>query len=154
MTRLPSAAATAVALCIAMPAAAEKPIWGIQVEQLEYRIGDQTDVAAWDFDALYGSDELKLVFRSEAEYTVQARGFETLENQIRLQTPISDFFDAVVGLRADTPKGPNRYSAVVGLHGLAQQWFEIDADVFLSDKPSVRLYQRQLKWPHRDSPSR
>ena len=78
MTRLLSAAATAVALCFAalsfaVPAAAEKPIWGIQVEQLEYRIGDETDVAAWDFDALYGSDELKLVFRSEAEYAVQAR---------------------------------------------------------------------------------
>ena len=144
MTRLLSAAATAVALCFAalsfaVPAAAEKPIWGIQVEQLEYRIGDETDVAAWDFDALYGSDELKLVFRSEAEYAVQARGFETLENQIRLQTPISDFFDAVVGFRADTPRGPNRYSAVIGLHGMAQQWFEIDADLFLSDKPSIRL---------------
>jgi copper resistance protein B len=121
------------------PVSASPPIWGIQVEQLEYRLGDPTDVFAWDFDALYGSDELKLVWRSEAEYAIEERGFEKLENQIRLQTPISEFFDAVVGFAADTPKGPNRFAGVIGLHGLSQQWFEIDADLFLSDKPSFRF---------------
>ena len=70
---------------------------------------------------------------------VEERTFETLENQIRLQTPISDFFDAVVGFRADTPDGPNRFSGVIGVHGLAQQWFEVDADLFISDRPSLRL---------------
>jgi len=121
------------------PAAAEPPIWGIQVEQLEYRIGDATDVAAWDFDALYGTDELKLVWRSEAEYVIEEDGFEKLENQIRLQKPISDFFDAVVGFRADTPKGPDRFSGVIGVKGLAPQWFEVDLDLFVSDKPFVRF---------------
>jgi copper resistance protein B len=127
-------AATSIA-----PAFAEGRIWGIQVEQLEFRIGDDTDVLAWDFDALYGSDELKLVWRSEAEYAIKEDGFKTLENQIRLQTPISDFFDAVIGFSADMPKGPDRFAGVVGFHGLSQQWFEIDADLFLSDKPSFRF---------------
>lgn len=122
-----------------VPAAAEPPIWGIQVEQLEYRIGDATDIFAWDFDAIYGTDELKLVWRSEAEYAIEEDGFETLENQIRLQTPISDFFDAVVGFRADTPKGPDRFSGVIGVKGLAPQWFEVDLDLFVSDKPFVRF---------------
>ena len=121
------------------PASAEVRIWGIQVEQAEYRIGDETDVLAWDFDALYGSDELKLVWRSEAEYAIKEDGFEKLENQIRLQTPVSDFFDAVIGFSADTPKGPDRFAGVIGLHGLSQQWFEIDADLFLSDKPTFRF---------------
>jgi copper resistance protein B len=121
------------------PAAAEPTIWGIQVEQLEYRIGDATDVFAWDFDALYGTDELKLVWRSEAEYVIEEDGFEKLENQIRLQKPISDFFDAVVGFRADTPKGPDRFSGVIGVKGLAPQWFEVDLDLFVSDKPFVRF---------------
>jgi copper resistance protein B len=134
-----AAALLAPVIGVALPAAAEKPIWGIQVEQLEYRITDGTDIFAWDFDALYGTDELKIVWRSEAEYAVQEDGFETLENQIRLQTPISDFFDAVVGFRADTPKGSDRFSGVIGIHGLSQQWFEIDADLFISDKPSARF---------------
>ena len=129
----------AAAAGIGLPAGAEEPFWGIQAEQLEFRVSDAEEVFAWDFDALYGTDELKLVWRSEAEYGVEERTFETLENQIRLQTPISDFFDAVVGFRADTPDGPNRFSGVIGVHGLAQQWFEVDADLFISDRPGLRL---------------
>ena len=134
-----AAAILAAAVGTGLPAAAEKPFWGIQVEQLELRVSDSEEVFAWDFDALYGTDELKLVWRSEAEYGLEERAFETLETQRRLQTPISDFFDAVVGFRADTPNGPNRYSGVLGIHGLAQQWFEVDADLFVSDRPSLRL---------------
>lgn len=133
------AALLAATIGIAMPAVAEEPFWGIQVEQLEYRLTEGSDVAAWDFDALYGTDELKLVWRSEAEYATEEDAFETLENQIRLQTPISDFFDAVVGFRADTPNGPDRFSGVIGVKGLAHQWFEVDLDLFVSDKPFVRF---------------
>lgn len=111
--------------------------WGVQVEQLEGRFGE-TEVFAWDGDAFVGADELKLVLRSEAE--LEHGDFETLENQLRLQTPVSEFFDAVAGIRLDTPEdGPDRVHAVLGLHGLAPQWFEIDADLFLSDHPSARF---------------
>jgi len=82
---------------------------------------------------------LRFVWRSEAEYDIEEDSFETLENQARLQTPISDFFDAVVGARLDTPSGTNRGYGVLGVHGLAPQWFEIDADLFISDKPQFRF---------------
>ena len=134
-----TAAFLAVAMGATLPAAAEQTIWGIQAEQLEFRLTEGSDVFAWDFDALYGTDELKFVWRSEAEYATADNAFETLENQIRLQTPISRFFDAVAGVRADTPNGPDRFSGVVGLHGLAPQWFEVDLDLFVSDKPSLRF---------------
>ncbi len=120
-------------------AVAEPLIWGVQAEQLEYRFNDDSSIFAWDFDALVGSDELKFVWRSEAEFDLKEDAFETLENQARLQTPISDFFDGVVGLRVDTPAGPDRVYGVLGIHGLTQQWFEIDADLFLSNHPSFRL---------------
>jgi copper resistance protein B len=54
--------------------------YGIQIEQAEYRVGSPTDVFAWDFDAQVGTDELKLVWRAEAEYGFSADTFETLEN--------------------------------------------------------------------------
>lgn len=133
------AGAIAPALFWASQVAAEPIVWGIQVEQAEYRIDEGSDVFAWDFDAFVGKDELKFVMRSEAEYATAEDSFETLENQFRLQTPVTDFFDAVVGLRLDTPEGPDRLHGVIGLHGLTKQWFEVDADLFISDNPSARF---------------
>ncbi len=118
---------------------AEPLLWGIQVEQAEYRLGSASDVAAWDLDAFVGTDELRLVWRSEGEYAIADGDFETLENQVRLQVPISDFFDAVAGVRVDTPTGPDRIYGVLGVHGLTKQWFEIDADLFVSDHPIFRF---------------
>lgn len=122
-----------------LQAQAEPVVWGIQVEQAEYRVNEGSDVLAWDLDAIIGKDELKFVWRSEAEYATAADSFETLENQARLQMPVSDFFDAIVGVRFDTPEGPDRVHGVLGLHGLTKQWFAVDADLFLSDNPSARI---------------
>jgi len=92
--------------CLFAPvASAESVVWGIQVEQAEYRVGEGSDILAWDLDASVGKDELKFVLRSEAEYATGEDSFETLENQSWLQTPVTDFFDAVVGVRLDTPEG-------------------------------------------------
>lgn len=132
--------AIALGVVIAPPLKAEEPIYGVQLEQLEYRFGDKdTDVMAWDGDALYGTDDLKFVLRSEGEFETKTDKMETLETQLRLQTPVSTFFDAVAGVRFDTPEGQDRVHGVVGLHGLAPQWFEIDADLFVSDYPSFRF---------------
>lgn len=127
------------AALLVRPAIAEPVVWGIQAEQLEYRLGEGSDILAWDMDAFIGKDELRVVWRSEAEYALDPDNFESLENQFRLQTPISDFFDAVVGVRFDNPEGPNRTYGVLGLHGLAPQWFEVDVDLFLSEYPSARF---------------
>ena len=133
------AGALVPAILVASPASAEPYFWGVQVEQLEYRVNDDDDILAWDYDAFFGKDELRFVWRSEAEYDTDEGAFETLENQARLQVPVSDFFDAVVGARVDTPSGPDRAYGVLGLHGLAQQWFEVDADFFISDDPFFRF---------------
>lgn len=134
------AVATALATLFGFNSAvAEQITWGLQAEQLEFRAGEDENVGAWDFDAFAGTDELRVVLRSEAEYGFEEEKFETLENQLRLQTPISTFFDAVGGVRVDTPdEGPTRVYGVIGVHGLAPQWFEVDADLFVSDRPAFR----------------
>ena len=121
------------------PLAAEPTQWGVQVEQFEHRFGDETDVQAWDADVFVGNDELKAVWRTEGEYETKEDKFESFENQLRAQVPVSTFFDAVAGIRLDTPDGRERVYGVLGLHGLAPQWFEVDADLFLSDRPIVRF---------------
>ncbi|WP_417518577.1 copper resistance protein B [Minwuia sp.] len=132
-------ALVALGIGLFLQAQAEPIVWGVQVEQAEYRIDEGSDIFAWDLDAFVGKDELKLVLRSEAEFATAEDSFETLENQLRLQTPVSDFFDAVVGVRLDTPEGADRVHGVIGLHGLTRQWFEVDADLFISDNPSARF---------------
>lgn len=119
---------------------AEELIWGVKVEQMEVRVGDNgTDVLAWDGDAVIGTDELKFVLRNEGEFETDGDVLETMETQARIQVPVSDFFDVAAGIRFDTPEGPDRVHAVVGLKGLAPQWFEIDADLYLSRYPSFRF---------------
>jgi|TARA_R110000796_G_scaffold63568_3_gene147237 copper resistance protein B len=133
------APAFVISVLPATPVQAEPLIWGVQAEQTEFRYGKDTDVFAWNFDALVGSDELKLVWRSEGEFATKNDNFERLENQLRAQVPISTFFDAVGGVRFSSPSSGNRFDGVIGLHGLAPQFFEVDADLFVGEYPSARL---------------
>ena len=111
--------------------------YGLSFEQFEYRVGDDDDVLAWDGDAFVGTDEWKLRLQSEGEYIKGPDVFETLENQLLVQRLVSDFFDIKAGVRFDTPDGPDRTYAVIGIQGLAPQWFEVDADLFISEKGDV-----------------
>ena len=116
--------------------------YGAQFEEFEYRKGDDgEDFLTWDGDVFIGTDELKLRWLSEGEYDQNSNSFEALENRLVLQMPISTFFDMRGGVRVDTPKGVDRWYGVLGVTGLAQQWFEVDADLFVSENgnASARL---------------
>ena len=141
MQNIKIASAAGMMLAAASTAQAEPLIYGFQAEQFEYRDGDNGEnVFVWDFDFVVGTDELKFVWRSEAEIVDGSGEFEGLENQLRLQYPVSTFFDAVVGVQAITPDNlPDRYNAVVGLKGLAPGFFEVDADLYLSDNSFFRF---------------
>ena len=109
--------------------------WGAQVEEFEYRYSDDDqELAVWNADLFYGTDELKVRLLSKGEYSLTEDKYEGLENQIVGQIPISSFFDAKAGVRFDSPNGPDRAYAVAGISGLAPQWFEVDANLFLSDE--------------------
>ncbi|MGB0411333.1 MAG: copper resistance protein B [Pikeienuella sp.] len=118
---------------------ASSVFFGAQVEQFEVRKQNGEDVLAWDFDATIGTDELKGVIRSEAEYDLRGDEFETLEIQLRGAVPVSPFFDAIAGIRLDASDGARRADGVIGIHGLAQQWVEVDLDLFVSRDPSMRF---------------
>lgn len=116
--------------------------YGAQFEEFEYRKGDDgEDFLTWDGDVFIGTDEVKLRWLSEGEYDQNSNSFEALENRLVLQMPISTFFDMRGGVRVDTPKGVDRWYGVLGVTGLAQQWFEVDADLFVSENgnASARL---------------
>ncbi|MCD1630908.1 copper resistance protein B [Marinobacter shengliensis] len=109
--------------------------WGVQIEEFEYRYSDDDEeLGVWNADAFYGTDELKLRWISKGEYSLKERAYESLENQLVGQIPISEFFDAKAGVRFDTPEGPDRTYAVLGVAGLAPQWFEVDANLYVSNE--------------------
>lgn len=109
--------------------------WGVSAEKLEYRYSDSDErFAVMETDAWYGSDELKFRWLFTGEWEEAHKSWETLENQFVAQIPVSDFWDAKAGIRIDTPEGPDRVYGVVGLTGLAPYWFEVDTNLYVSDK--------------------
>lgn len=109
--------------------------WGVKFEELEYRHSDDNEeLGVWNADFFYGTDDLKVHWLSKGEYAIEDKAFEGLENQMVGQIPISRFFNAKAGVRFDTPKGPDRAYAVLGVTGLAPQWFEIDTSLYVSNE--------------------
>ncbi|MBR9871095.1 MAG: copper resistance protein B [Gammaproteobacteria bacterium] len=110
-------------------------MWGIQFEEFEYRYSDDDEeLGVWNGDFFYGTDALKVRWLTKGEYAIEEQAYEGLENQLVGQIPISTFFDAKAGVRFDTPEGPDRTYAVLGVSGLAPQWFEVDANLYVSDE--------------------
>lgn len=108
-------------------------VWGAQFEEFEYRYNDDDEeLGVWDADLFYGTDNFKARLLTSGEYSFEEQAYEKLENQLVGQIPISKFFDAKAGVRFDTPEGPDRTYVVVGIAGLAPQWFEIDANLYVS----------------------
>lgn len=113
-------------------------LYGLKIEEFEIRRGDENEsLRTWSTDAFVGTDEVKVRWNSEAEYDTRANKFEKLENRVGVQVPISDFFDAKAGVRFDSPTGPNRKYGFIGIAGLAPQWFDLDADLFYSEKSNL-----------------
>ena len=128
----------AVSLAVAPLAAAQEKeplVYGAQLEEWEYRRAtDRRELMVWDGDAFVGNDKMKLRWLSEGEYDLREDAVEAMENRLVAQIPVSEFFDVKAGARLDYyGDGADRWHAVLGVAGLAPQWFEIDADFFLSE---------------------
>lgn len=79
--------------------------WGVQFEEFEYRYSDDgEELGVWNADAFYGTDDFKVRLLTTGEYEIEEQAYETLENQLVGQIPISKFFDAKAGVRFDTPR--------------------------------------------------
>jgi copper resistance protein B len=116
-------------------AEAGNPVWGlVKVDKLEYRAADETNTVAWDAQARAGTDTNKVTFKTAGEYVPDDDSFEKVETQLLYMRMATDFFDIQAGVRHDFEPGPERTYAVLGVNGLAPQWFEVDANLFLSDR--------------------
>jgi copper resistance protein B len=111
----------------------------VKIDQLEYRKQDGNDLIVWEGQGRIGNDENKLTLKTEGEYVRNIDQFENAEVQLLYQRLISDFFDAQIGIRQDIKPNPSRTFGVIGVNGLAPQWFETDASFFVSNKGDTSL---------------
>jgi len=98
------------------------------------------EVLFWEGQINVRTDYQGLAFKTSGERP-EGGPTESAEYQLLYQRLISDFFDAQFGIRYDNQPGPSRTYAVAGVQGLAPYFFEVDANLFLSDEgdTSVRL---------------
>ncbi len=117
-----------------------RTVWGFSAEKLEYRYSDSDEeVAVIESDAFYGTDELQFRGLFTGEWEQAHNAWETLENQFVAQIPVDEFWDAKAGIRIDTPEGQDRVYGVLGLTGLAPQWFEVDSNLYVSNEGDASL---------------
>ncbi len=108
----------------------------LQSDRAEYRAMSGDNGYLWDAQGWTGTDRRKLWIKTEGEGRVDD-GVDTAEIQTLYSRMITPFFDLQAGVRQDLEPNPARTHAVLGLQGLAPQWFEIDAALFISDKGDV-----------------
>lgn len=109
------------------------PFYFFSADRLEYRSFDEGEVYLWDIQAWATRDYNKLFFESEGEYSIDESRFESIQTELLYGRAVTSFFDFRAGLRYDFEPDPERAFAVVGVQGLAPQWFEVDANLYLSE---------------------
>jgi len=109
------------------------PFFFFRADRVEYRSFDDGEAALWDIQAWAQRDYNKLFFESEGAYRLDEDAFESVQTELLYGRAVTSFWDLRAGLRYDFEPDPERAFAVVGIQGLAPQWFEVDANLYLSE---------------------
>jgi copper resistance protein B len=109
----------------------------LQADRFEFQSNEGSPRLLWDAQGWYGGDHDKLWIKTEGEYLFDNDRVEEAELQALYSRAIGPYFDLQGGIRHDVEPGPSRTHAVVGIQGLAPQWFEVDAALFVSDHGDV-----------------
>jgi copper resistance protein B len=104
----------------------------VLVDQLEWRNTDQGSAAVWEAEGWYGGDYNKLWVRTEGEKT----GASTEDARIEglWYRTLTRWWDFQAGIRQDFGGGPGRTWAAVGVQGLAPQWFDVEATLYVGEQ--------------------
>ena len=108
------------------------------VNRFEYRAQKGRDGYHWEGEGWIGGDINRLAITSEGEGAVGGR-LESAEVQALYSRAIDPWWNIVAGVRQDFRPQPQRTYATIGVEGLAPYWFELEAQVFLSDKGDAHL---------------
>ncbi|WP_363201403.1 copper resistance protein B [Phenylobacterium sp.] len=106
----------------------------VMINLAEAGLGDRG--YRWEGEAWFGSDEHRLVLKTEGEGT-RGHGVKDVEAQALYSRPVGVYTDFQAGLRHDFKPGPSRTYATVGFETLMPGWVEAAGALFLSQKGHV-----------------
>jgi copper resistance protein B len=104
--------------------------------QAAYSHANEESSMVLSLDSWIGTDEQKLIIRSEVEYTDDSETNEA-DLQLLYSRLQSDFWDAHIGLKQRL-KPESRTWLVAGVAGLARYFLETEAYLFLSDDGHIK----------------
>lgn len=108
----------------------------VMADRLEYQNYEDEEIFLWDVTAWYGGNYNKIYFESEGEHLIEGKT-ESADVALLYSRNVATFWDVQAGLRYDIRPSPERFFAVLGIEGLAPQWFEIESNIYLSEEAEV-----------------
>jgi copper resistance protein B len=102
----------------------------------EYQAGKGANGYRWEGEGWFGGDINRLVVKTEGEGTFGG-ATEHAEFQLLYGRAISPYFNLEAGIRYDVKPDPSRGYAVIGVEGMAPYWFDVAAQLFLSNEGDV-----------------
>lgn len=108
----------------------------VMFDVAEYRAHKGRDGFHWGAEGWFGGDINRLVVKSEGSIALGS-SVEDAEVQALYSRAIGPYFNLQAGVRHDIKPNPSRTYGTIGFEGLAPYWFEVEGQLFLSDKGDV-----------------
>jgi len=123
----------------------------LMFDRLEYDWGDTGDVVLWDAQFWHGGDYDRLWIETEGEDSATGKGGELEKLDVFYSHRFAAYWDYQLGPGYQLIYGPgpdrDRWFAVLGLQGLAPYWFEIDANLRISDDADASVdLEAEYEW--------
>jgi copper resistance protein B len=112
----------------------EASVLFIKADATEWRSGKNE--FSWDIQGWYGGDYDKLMLKSEGDLV---NGDTDARVELLWDRVIGRWWNVQAGVRHDVNQGPSRTWIALGIQGLAPQWFEIEATVYLDEEARSAL---------------
>ena len=101
----------------------------------EFQLSDDTKGGIWDVKSWIGGDLNRIWIHSEG--ASEASSVEEAEVHVTYGRSISRWWDVVAGVRQDFQPGPAQTWATVGIQGLAPQFFDVQATLYVGESAAT-----------------